>query len=160
MSKVLVAFFSASGRTAKVAAELSKSENGDLFEIKPCVPYTREDLDYTVKDSRCNVEMADEACRTEIIEKVGNMDDYDTVFVGFPIWWGREPSIIDTFQEAYCFEGKKVVPFCTSGGSGVEKASEHIKGILGDKVSVEGAKRLGPDASEEELKTWTRLLGL
>ena len=160
MSKVLVAYFSASGVTAKVAAELAKAENADLFEIKPAVPYTKEDLDYTVKDSRSNVEMANEACRPEIDGQVTDMAQYDTVFVGFPVWWGREPSIIDTFLEAYDFSGKKIIPFCTSGITGVEKGAAHIKGIVGEGVEVDAGKRLGADGSEEEIKTWTELLAL
>ena len=160
MSKVLVAYFSASGITAKVAAELAKAECADCFEIKPEKPYTKEDLDYTVKDSRSNLEMADESCRPATIGCVENMADYDTVFVGFPIWWGREPSIIDTFLDAYDFSGKKIIPFCTSGMSGIEKAVEHIKGIVGENVTVCDGKRLGADGTEEEVKLWTELLGV
>ncbi|MCR4724331.1 MAG: flavodoxin [Clostridia bacterium] len=160
MSKVLVAYFSASGVTAKVAAELAKVEKADCFEIKAAQPYTKEDLDYTVKESRSNVEMADESCRPAIDGTVENMAQYDTVFVGFPIWWGREPSIVDTFLEAYDFSGKKLIPFCTSGMSGVEKASEHIKGVVGEGATVDAGKRLGADGSEEEVKLWTELLGL
>ena len=160
MSKILVAYFSASGVTAKVAAELAKAECADCYEIKPEKPYTKEDLDYTVKTSRCNAEMADESCRPAISGCVENMADYDTVFVGFPIWWGREPSIIDTFLDAYDFSGKKIIPFCTSGMSGVEKSVEHIKGIVGESVTVCDGKRLGAEGSEEEVKLWTELLGL
>lgn len=160
MSKVLVAYFSASGVTAKVAEELAKAEHADLFEIKPEVLYTKEDLDYTVKTSRSNVEMADEACRPAISGKVEDMAQYDTVFVGFPIWWGREPSIIDTFLEGYDFAGKKIIPFCTSGVTGVEKAAEHMQGILGGAAVVEAGKRIDAGSSEEEVKTWTELLGL
>ena len=160
MSKVLVAYFSASGVTAKIASELAKAENADCYEIKPAQPYTAEDLDYRVKDSRSNVEMADESCRPAIDGCVEDMAQYDTVFVGFPVWWGREPSIVDTFLEAYDFSGKKIIPFCTSGGSGVEKSVDHIKGIVGENVTVEGGKRLGADASEEEVKMWADLLGL
>ena len=160
MSKVLVAYFSASGITAKVAAALAKAENADCYEIKPQKPYTKEDLDYTVKNSRSNLEMADESCRPAIDGCVGNMADYDTVFVGFPIWWGREPSIIDTFLDAYDFAGKKIVPFCTSGMSGVEKAAAHIKGIVGENVNVDAGKRLGAEGSEEEVELWTRLLSI
>ncbi len=159
MSKVLVAYFSASGITAKVAAELAKAENADCFEIKPEKPYTKEDLDYTVKTSRSNVEMADESCRPAIAGCVENMADYDTVFVGFPIWWGREPSIIDTFLEAYDFTDKKIIPFCTSGTTGVEKSVAHIKGIVGENVCVMDGKRLGADGTEEEVKLWKELLG-
>ena len=160
MSKILVAFFSATGITAKVAAELAKAENADCFEIKPEKPYTREDLDYKVKESRSNLEMADESCRPAINGHVENISDYDTIFVGFPIWWGREPSIIDTFLETYDLNGKKIIPFCTSGTTGVEKAVQHIKGIVGENVSVDAGKRLGTDGTEEEVKLWTELLGV
>ena len=160
MSKVLVAYFSTKGATAKVAEELCKAENGDLFEIKPEKPYTDADLDYKVKDSRSNLEMADESCRPGIIGKVDDMGQYDAVFVGFPVWWGREPSIIDTFLESYGLAGKKVIPFCTSGMSDCKKATEHIKGIVGDAVTVEEGKRLGAEGSEEEVKLWTELLSL
>ena len=148
MSKVLVAYFSTKGATAKVAEELCKAENGDLFEIKP------------VKDSRSNLEMADESCRPGIIGMVDDMGQYDVVFVGFPVWWGREPSIIDTFLESYDLTGKKVIPFCTSGMSDCKKATEHIKGIVGDGVIVEEGKRLGAEGSEEEVRLWTELLSL
>ncbi len=158
MSKVLVAFFSATGVTAKVAAELAKAEDADCFEIKPEKPYTKEDLDYTVKDSRSNLEMADESCRPAIVGNVENMDDYDVVLVGFPVWWGREPSVIDTFLEAYDFSGKKIVPFCTSAASGVEKAVEHIKGIVGEKANVDVGKKFDADVTEEEARLWTELL--
>lgn len=160
MSKVLVAYFSTKGATAKVAEELCKAENGDLFEIKPEKPYTDADLDYKVKDSRSNLEMADESSRPGIIGKVDDMGQYDAVFVGFPVWWGREPSIIDTFLESYDLAGKKIIPFCTSGMSDCKKATEHIKGIVGDAVTVEEGKRLGAEGSEEEVKLWTELLSL
>ncbi len=159
MSKVLVAYFSATGTTRKVATEICKVENGDLYEIKPAVPYTAKDLDYTVKDSRCNVEMADESCRPAIVKDCESIADYDTVFVGFPVWWGREPSVVDTFLEAFDFNDKKVVPFCTSGGSGVKKAEEHIRAVLKGNATVAEGKRLGPDASEEEIRNWKELLG-
>lgn len=159
MSKILVTYFSATGVTAKVAIELAKTENADCFEIKPEKTYTKEDLDYTVKESRSNLEMADESCRPRFVGCVENMAEYETVFIGFPIWWGREPSIIDTFLEAYDFSGKKIIPFCTSGATGVEKASEHIKGVVGENVSVDAGKRLGAESTEEEVKLWTELLG-
>lgn len=156
----LVAYFSASGVTAKISEELAKAENADLFEIKPENPYTAEDLDYKVKDCRSNLEMADESCRPGIATKVDDIAKYDTVFVGFPIWWGREPSIIDTFLESYDFSGKKIIPFCTSGANDVAKASEHIKGIVGDAIEVDAGKRLGADATEEDIKLWADLLGV
>ena len=160
MSKVLVAYFSASGVTAKVAAELAKTENADLYEIKPEIPYTAADLDYKVKDSRSNLEMADEACRPAIANQVDNMNQYEDIFVGFPVWWGREPSIIDTFLESYDFSNKKIIPFCTSGMSDCEKATAHIKSIVGNTITVESGKRLGAEGSEEEVRLWTELLGL
>lgn len=160
MSKVLVTYFSATGVTAKVAAELAKAEGADLFEIKPETPYSAADLDYMDKKSRSNLEMADETCRPAINGTVDDMARYDTVFIGFPIWWGREPSIIDTFLDSYTFDGKKIIPFCTSGASGVDKASAHIKGIVGDAAEVDAGKRLGAEGTAEEVKTWTELLGL
>ena len=160
MSKILVAYFSASGVTKKVAAELAKVEGADLFEIKASVPYTAEDLDYTVKDCRANVEMADKACRPAFDGKVDDMSQYETVFVGFPIWWGREPSIIDTFLDAYDFSGKKIIPFCTSGGSDVSGAAENIRQVVGSGAAVDDGKRVGGQISEEELKVWTAGMGL
>lgn len=158
MSKKMVAYFSASGVTKKLAAELAKLEQGDLFEIVPEQPYTAEDLDYTKKDSRSSVEMSNLSCRPEIVSAEIDMDKYDIVFVGFPVWWGREPSIVDTFLDAYDFTGKKIIPFCTSGGSGVEGASERIAELT--KASVDRGLRLGGDYSEEELKLWTDRLEL
>ncbi|MCR4632660.1 MAG: NAD(P)H-dependent oxidoreductase [Erysipelotrichaceae bacterium] len=158
MKKILVAYFSATGTTKKVAEEICKVENGDLYEIKPETAYTAQDLDYTVKDSRSNTEMADESCRPAIVDDLDSVAAYDIVFVGFPVWWGREPSIVDTFLEKYDFTGKTLIPFCTSGGSGVTKSAEHIRGIVGSDVNVDEGKRLGPDASEEEIRTWKDLL--
>ncbi|MBR0189239.1 MAG: NAD(P)H-dependent oxidoreductase [Clostridia bacterium] len=155
MSKILVAYFSASGVTAKVAGELAKANNADLFEIQPEAPYTAADLDWTNKQSRSTLEMKDTSCRPKTVGKVENMEQYDTVFVGFPIWWGREPSVVDTFLDAYDFNDKKIVPFCTSGGSGIGKTAERIRSIVGENVSVDTGKRLGGDISEEDLKLWT-----
>ncbi|MCR5732814.1 MAG: NAD(P)H-dependent oxidoreductase [Sphaerochaetaceae bacterium] len=160
MRKVLVAFFSASGVTAKVAEELAKVEKADLFEIKAAKPYSKEDLDYTVKTARCNVEMADEACRPEIDGMVEDMAKYDTIFVGYPVWWGREPSIIDTFLDSYDLSGKKIVPFCTSAASPVDQGVAHIKKVVAGKAEVLKGKRLGANGTEEEVKIWTELLGL
>ncbi len=127
MSKALVAYFSASGVTARVARELAKADGADLFEIKPAVPYTRADLNWLDKKSRSSVEMADPDCRPETVGIVSNMDEYDVIFVGFPIWWGREPSVVDTFLDQYDFSGKKIIPFCTSGGSGMGRTDERIR---------------------------------
>ena len=155
MSKALVAYFSVSGVTAKAAKEIAKINEADMFEIKPETPYTAADLDWRDKQSRSTLEMSDPDCRPRIAGKVENMALYDTVFVGFPIWWGREPSVVDTFWEYYDFNGKKIIPFCTSGGSGMGNTADRIRSIVGSKVTVDEGRRLGGDVSEEDLKLWT-----
>ena len=124
MSKILVAYFSATGTTADAAKRLADAVKGDLFEIRPAVPYTAADLDWTDKHSRSTLEMKDPASRPEVSSHVDNMDQYDTVFVGFPIWWYVAPTIINTFLDEYDFSGKTVIPFATSGGSGMGKTLE------------------------------------
>lgn len=153
MSKVLTAYFSAGGSTAKVASNLASAINADLFEIRPEIPYTSADLNWNNKNSRSSVEMNDKNCRPAIAAKVENMDQYDVVFVGFPIWWYREPSIIDTFMEAYDFSRKTVVPFATSGGSGLGNSSKNMQALAKGAKVVEG-KRFNVRASEYELKNW------
>ncbi|MBO7403876.1 MAG: flavodoxin [Clostridia bacterium] len=155
MKKAWVAYFSASGVTEKVAKELARTAGADLFEIKPDPPYTAEDLDWRNKQSRSTLEMADPDCRPAIVGGVEDMGVYDTVFVGFPIWWGREPSVVDTFLDSADFSGKKIIPFCTSGGSGIGKTAERIRSIVGEGVIVDEGRRLGGDVSEEDLKIWT-----
>ena len=120
MSKILVAYFSATGTTADAAKRLADAVKGDLFEIRPAVPYTAADLDWTDKHSRSTLEMKDPASRPEVSSHVDNMDQYDTLFVGFPIWWYVAPTIINTFLDEYDFSGKTVIPFATSGGSGMD----------------------------------------
>ncbi len=158
MSKKLVAYFSVSGVTAGVAREIAAVEKADCFEIAPEVPYTKEDLDYTSRQSRSSREMADPDCRPAIRGCVENMAEYDVVYVGFPIWWGREPSAVDTFLTAYDFSGKRIIPFCTSGGSGIGNTGERIRSLTGARVD-EG-RRLGGEVSEADLKIWTEGLGL
>lgn len=159
MKKALVAYFSASGTTATTAEKLAKAANADLFEIKPLHPYTAADLDWTNKNSRSTVEMNDPSSRPEISEKCENMADYDVVFVGFPIWWYVAPTIIDTFLESYDFGGKTIIPFATSGGSGLGKTEENFRKLLGKNVTVEGGKVLNR-ASEAEIQAWVKTLGL
>ena len=127
MNKTLVAYFSASGVTAKLAKTLSETIGADLYEIQPAIPYTSADLDWTNKKSRSTVEMNDPACRPAIAEPVKNMAQYDAVFVGFPVWWYVEPRIVDTFLESYDFSGKTLIPFATSGGSGIAKAEKSLR---------------------------------
>ena len=160
MSKVLVAYFSAGGVTKKVAEELAKVEKADLFEITPETLYTAEDLDWKNQQSRSMLEMKDPSCRPAIAGKVENMDQYDAVFVGVPIWWGREPSVVDTFLDAYDFSSKKIVPFCTSGGSGIGETAKRIQEIVGAEATVDEGTRLGGTVSEKDLETWTAGLGL
>lgn len=159
MSKVLVAYFSASGVTKNAAEKLAKAANADLFEIKPVRPYTDADLDWTDKKSRSTVEMNDLSSRPEIANKCENMGSYDVVFVGFPIWWYVEPRIIDTFLESYDFSGKRVIPFATSGGSGLGKTAENFKKLLGANVTVNDGKML-TRASETVVSDWIKSLGL
>ena len=151
--KVLVAYFSATGTTAGLAAKLAKAVNGDLFEIKPEQQYSADDLDWHDKKSRSSVEMADKSSRPAIASKVEDMSRYDAVFVGFPIWWYREPSIIDTFMESYDFAGKTVVPFATSGGSGIGDSGKNMQ-ALAPQARVLSGKRFADGVSEEELKKW------
>ena len=148
MSRKLVAYFSASGVTAKVAEKLSEAIGADLYAIEPEVPYTKADLDWMDKKSRSTIEMNNPASRPAIAGKRGNMNDYDTVFVGFPIWWYVAPTIINTFLESYDLTGKTIIPFATSGGSDIGKTNEKLlpscKGakLLNGKVfkaSVSGA---------------------
>ena len=160
MSKVLVAYFSASGVTKKVAVEIAEAEQGSLFEIQPEAPYTAEDLDWTNKQSRSTLEMQNLSCRPPVVGQVENMAQYDVVFVGFPIWWGREPSVVDTFLDAYDFSGKTIVPFCTSGGSGFGETAKRMQEIVGATAVVKEGKRLGGTVSEADLATWESELGL
>ncbi len=153
MSKVLVAFFSASGSTRKLAGKLAEATGADLFEIVPETLYTKADLNWMDKKSRSTVEMNDPSCRPTIKTKVADMAQYDVVFVGFPIWWYREPSIIDTFMESYDFSGKTVVPFATSGGSGIGGSGRNMQ-KLAPGASVAVGNRFGGITSAAKLKAW------
>lgn len=153
MRKKLVAYFSASGVTKAVAEHLAKAADADLFEIKLETPYTRADLDWTNKKSRSSIEMSDPNSRPKIAEKVSNMDSYDTVFIGFPIWWYVAPAIIKTFVESYDFSGKTIVPFATSGGSGMGKTVEALKPLCSSSAKWENGKMLNY-ISEQELNHW------
>ena len=150
--KVLVAYFSASGVTKGVAQQLAEVTGGTLHEIKPEQPYTDADLDWRNKQSRSSVEMQDKKSRPAITGKLADMKDYDTVYVGFPIWWYTCPMIINTFMEAYDFQGKTVIPFATSGGSGIKKACEDLKSTYPDVNWKEG--KLLNRASKDDMKKW------
>ena len=153
MSKTLVAYFSASGETAKLAKTVAAATNGDLFEIQPEQPYTAADLNWNDKHSRSTIEMNDEKSRPAIAGRVTDMAQYDTVFVGFPIWWYQAPRIIETFLESYDFTGKTVVPFATSGGSGMGKTAEILKKSC-PGAKVDSGKRLSSRESLASVEKW------
>lgn len=155
--KMLVAYFSASGVTAKAAKKLAEVAGADLFEIRPAVPYTSADLNWMDKKSRSSVEMNDPAFRPAIAGKMEGMEQYDVVFVGFPIWWYVAPTIINTFLESYDFSGKTIVPFATSGGSGMGKTNERLAQSCPGATLLKG-KMLNGSLSQEELKAWAQSL--
>lgn len=159
MRKKLVAYFSASGTTAKLAKALASAVDADLYEIQPQTPYTAADLDWTNQKSRSSVEMNDKSFRPSIAGAVENMGQYDVIYVGFPIWWYVAPTIINTFLESYHLDGKVIVPFATSGGSGMGKTNEELKSSCAGAVLKAGA-RFQANATEAELKAWSDGLGL
>ena len=157
MSKKLVAYFSPTGTTAKLAKTLAEAAGADLFEIKPETPYTRGDLNWMDKKARSTVEMNDPASRPAISEKCGAMAEYDTVFVGFPIWWYQAPRIIETFLESYDFSGKTVVPFATSGGSGMG-GEDILKAACSKETRWLPGKRLSSRESAASVQKWIESL--
>ena len=157
--KALVTYFSASGVTAKLARRLSDAINAPLYEIKPAVPYTETDLDWRNEQSRSTIEMQDKNCRPALADTDAPVAGAEVVFLGFPIWWYREPSIIDSFLEAYDFSGKTVVPFFTSGGSQLGEGQARIE-ALAKGARVLSGKRFSARASEGELKGWIDSLHL
>lgn len=157
--KILVAYFSASGVTAKAAWKLSEAMGADLYEIKPKVPYSSADLNWMDKKSRSSVEMNDPSSRPMIAEKLADMEKYDVVFVGFPIWWYVAPTIINTFLESYDFSGKTIIPFATSRGSGMGKTNEKLEPSCPGATLLQG-KLLNGNLSEYSLKNWVKNLNL
>ena len=156
MSKKLVAFFSASGITKKVAGMIAEEAKADLFEIEPKVPYTKADLDWMDKKSRSSVEMSDKKYRPEIRKKEIDMASYDEILLGFPIWWYVAPTIINTFLEAYNFSGKKIVLFATSGGSGFGNTVKGLQLSALDAVITEGS--LLNRGTKQEISEWVKSL--
>lgn len=154
--KALVAYFSASGVTKNVAQLLAEITNADIFEIAPEVPYSSADLNWNDPKSRSSVEMQDTTFRPPIAGKVSNMAEYDTIFLGFPIWWYTAPRIISTFLESYEFSGKTIIPFATSGGSGLGKTEDDIKAICPPSVLWKPGKLLAKRLSSKELTEWVK----
>ena len=160
MSKKLVAYFSASGVTAKVADMLADAVGADIHEIQPKVPYTKADLNWMDKKSRSSIEMADKKIRPEIVESNVRIEEYDVVFLGFPIWWYVAPTIINTFLEKYDFSGKKIILFATSGGSKFGKTIEELKVSVSEDVEIIEDKLLNGKQSIFSIKEWTDNLTL
>ena len=154
MSKTLVAYFSASGTTARVAKELAQAVEADIYEIKPAVPYTKADLNWMDQKSRSSVEMNDKSSRPALADRNAGIAAYDTILLGFPIWWYVAPTIINSFLESYDFSGKRIVLFATSGGSGFGKTATGLKhSVAADTVIVEG-KLLNGRQTAASLKAW------
>ena len=152
MSKKLVAYFSASGVTARVAKDLAKVAGADLYEIEPAVPYTSADLNWMDKNARSTIEMKDKSSRPEIKDTDAKVADYNVIYVGFPIWWYVAPTIINTFLEKYDFSGKKIVLFATSGGSEFGKTVDDLKGSVAEDTVILEGKVFRGSASQEELE--------
>ena len=159
MSK-LVAYFSASGSTVKLAGTLAAAADATLYEIRPAVAYERRDLNWMDKKARSTVEMQDPNCRPALADTDAKVAEADVIFLGFPIWWYREPSIIDTFLEAYDLTGKTVVPFATSGGSGMGDTASRMREIAGEGVKVLDGARLAAGVTTEKLEAWVEGLSL
>lgn len=153
MSKTLIAYFSAQGSTAKLAKTLAAAAEAELYEIKPAVPYERRDLNWMDKKSRTTLEMQDPNCRPALADTAAPVAEADVIFLGFPIWWYREPSIIDSFLDAYDWAGKTVVPFFTSGGSDLGEGQDRIE-MLAKGAKVLRGRRFNARASESDLKKW------
>lgn len=152
-SDILVAYFSATGNTRNVAEKIALQTGGDLYEIIPAVPYTDEDLKYSNDSCRANAEQQDKSLRPEIASEDISLEGYKTVYLGFPIWWGEEPRIMDTFAEKYSFEGITVIPFCTSGSSGIGSSGKNMEELAGSGTWLEGMRFSG-NASVSEIQSW------
>ena len=158
MEKKLVAYFSCTGTTRKVAENLSKAINADLYEIAPEIPYTSKDLNWMNRNSRSSQERNNPSERPGIATKVSNMKEYNTIFLGFPIWWYVAPKIVNTFLESYDFSGKTIIVFYTSGGSGLGNTISELKSSVSADTKLVSGKRFGKNASIEELKSWVNNL--
>ena len=156
---VLVAYFSATGNTENIAEQLAGILDADLYEIVPQVPYTSEDLNYSNSDCRANQEQNDPTARPAISGSVENMEDYEVIFLGYPIWWGDAPKILSTFLETYDFGGKTIAPFCTSGSSSIGSSADDLEALTQGAAWLEGRRFSGSD-SRETVSQWVGSLGL
>lgn len=157
--KVLVAYFSATGTTKGVAEHIANGLNADIYEIVPEDPYTDADLNYNDNNSRTTIEMNDPNARPAISGSVENMEQYDIIFVGYPIWWGEAPRIVSTFMESYDFSGKTIVPFCTSGGSGIGSSASDLERLTSGATWLDGRRLNGSD-SQDTVMEWVNGLDL
>lgn len=158
--KSLVAYFSASGVTARAAKTLAEAAGADLYEIKPKTPYTKADLNWMDKNARSSIEMNDPLSRPEIADQNADIASYDVIFLGFPIWWYVAPTIINTFLESYDFSGKTIVLFATSGGSGLGKTVEKLKPSVSDTAVIVEGKMLNGRMTKNNLESWLKTLDL
>ena len=158
-SNTLVVYFSRTGNTEKIAEYLIELTNADSYVIEAAVPYTDEDIEYNNASCRANQEQNDKSVRPEIVDPISSIDSYDTIFLGYPIWWGQEPRIIDTFLESYDFSDKTVIPFCTSGSSGISTSEKNISELVTIGTQLEG-KRFPAGALKDEVKEWYDTLNL
>ncbi len=157
---ILVAYFSATGTTKGVAENIADNLSADLYEIIPSEPYTDDDLDYNNSSSRTSIEMNDKSSRPEIANNVENIEDYDVIFLGYPIWWGEAPHIIYTFMESYDFSGKTIIPFCTSGSSGIGSSAKNLHSTVSDNAVWLDGDRLNGNSSKEDISKWISGLDL
>lgn len=160
MKRAMVAYFSASGVTARAAKILAQAAGAELYEIRPAVPYTRADLNWNDKHSRSSVEMGDKSSRPALADTDADVAGCDVIFLGFPIWWYTAPTIINTFLEQYDFSGKTIVLFATSGGSGLGGTAEALRSSVSADTKVVEGKLLNGCPSEKDLKAWVDSLGL
>ena len=158
--KFLVAYFSATGTTKTLAENVAKVLDADLYEIKPAVPYTTEDLNWRDETTRATVEQRDEKVRPELADKDAKISDYKNIVIAFPIWWGVEPRIIDTFIESYDFSGKTVIPICTSGGSDIGSCSDNLKALATPSADFKTGKSFFKKFDEDAIKNYFDSLGL
>lgn len=154
MGKMLVAYFSASGVTRKAAETLAEAVGADLYEIRAEIPYSKADLNWNNKASRSSVEMNDKSCRPDLLDHNAEIEMYDLIFLGFPIWWYTAPRIISTFLESYDFAGKKIVLFATSGGSGFGKTLDDLNSSISDKATITEGRILNGRQARESLAEW------
>ncbi len=158
MSKILVAYFSASGVTKKAAENLAQAAGADLYEIKPAVPYTKDDLNWMDKKSRSSVEMNDKSSRPAIADSDAEISQYDTIFLGFPIWWYVAPTIVNSFLESYDFSGKRIILFATSGGSGFGKTAAGLKDSVAADTDIVEGKILNGANRVDDLRKWVETI--